>query len=239
MKNYTYILDFKATSKADFRLICHLVDPCQVKSLTLSEQDINYEQVLLFNSWFGVKIFTQLRSLTLIAIRESRLRDILKLIDISSLISFSLYIKEYKQYNHDLTATYLNSVFIRSKLQKLVLNIHQDRMGSIDWNYGPEIEHLEIGSCIDFHQISVILRCKLRLKTFITGCHSSKENLQYIKFDLHQQLTKLSLTNLNIRFDDFERILVSMPSLTYLKLIGHGHFADGHRWEQIIQKNLP
>jgi len=160
INNYNnYILDFKEASPSYFKRVCYLIDPRQVKSLTLSHQKKYFDQTLLFNSWFGIKKFTQLRSLTLIAIKESRLRDILKHINISSLISFSLGIEEYKEWNDKLTATYLNSVLIRANLQKLVLNIRPDRIGNIKWNYGQTIKYLEIGVSIDFNQISVILHC--------------------------------------------------------------------------------
>jgi len=167
VKNYDrYIIDLKLITKSNLRLICHLIDPRKVKSLTLSHSAERYNQIRLFNSLFHVKQFIQVHTLTLIAIKESQLRDILKHVNISSLISLTIDIKESTDQSQSMTALYLRSILIRSKLRKLILNIEPNRIENIDWPN--QIEYLEIGGCIHFDQINKINRIT-RLRTLIIG----------------------------------------------------------------------
>jgi hypothetical protein len=184
---------------------------------------------------FHVKQFIQVHTLTLIAIKESQLRDILKHVNISSLISLTIDIKESSDRSQSMTALYLRSILIRSKLRKLILNIEPDRIENIDWPN--EIEYLEIGGCIHFDQINKIHLIP-RLRTLIIGSCSIK-NIPKTDLVPFRQLTSFALKNLNMKVDDLEYLLRLMPSLIHLKLIGNGNFLNGHRWEQFIQINLP
>jgi hypothetical protein len=184
---------------------------------------------------FHVKQFIQVHTLTLIAIKESQLRDILKHVNISSLISLTIDIKESNDLSQSMTVIYLRSIFIRSKLRKLILNIKPNRIENIGWP--DEIEYLEIGGCIHFDQINQIQDIP-RLRTLIIGS-CSIENIHKTDLVPFGQLTSFALKNLNMKVDDLEYLLRLMPSLTHLKLIGNGNFLNGHRWEQFIQINLP
>ncbi|CAF3597443.1 unnamed protein product [Adineta steineri] len=239
INNYdNYILDFKNTSQSDFRLICQLINPQRVKSLTLYQQTTTFDQTIFFDKQFHVKDFNRLRSLTLIAIKESRLRDVLKHINISSLVSFSLEIGEHKKQHDHVTATVLTSILTRANLRKLALNIEQNRIEAIEWPDSCTIEQLKIDKCIDFDCIRGILRHLPRLKTLTIDCHSI-ETIHPTNLTAYcQKLTSVSLEKLNMNIADLEFLLQSMPSLIDLKLTGNGNYFDGHRWEKFIQKNL-
>jgi hypothetical protein len=84
VKNYVRcILDIKQFSKTDFQLVSRLLDLRNVISLTLSGND----EMILFILLFGVKQFTRLQVLTLCAMEENQLKNILKRINIHSIIS--------------------------------------------------------------------------------------------------------------------------------------------------------
>jgi hypothetical protein len=225
-------------SQSNFQRVCRSIDPRKVKSLTLSHKDERFGQIRLFNSLFGVKQFTQLRSLTLIAIKESQLRDILKRVNISSLISLSLDIREPNDRPENMTSILLTSILTRAKLHKLVLNIQPDRIEKIRWPEQYTIEHLGIGMCRNFDRLTTIFCCLPRLRTLAIGS-CSLQNLCRTDLIFFPQLTKLLLKNLNTRIDYLEHLLQVMPRLTALKLIGNGNFLNGHQWERFIQTNLP
>ncbi|CAF1199103.1 unnamed protein product [Adineta steineri] len=239
INNYdNYILDFTNTSQSDFRLICHLINPQRVKSLTLSQQTTTFDQTIFFDKQFHVKDFSRLRSLTLISIKESRLRAVLKHINISSLVSFSLEIGEHKKQHDHVTATVLTSILTRTSLHKLALNIEPNRIEAIEWPDPCTIEELKIDKCISFDSIRRILRHLPRLRTLIIDCYSIKTIHPTNLTAYCRQLTSVSLEKLDMNIADLEFLLQSMTSLTDLKLTGNGNYFDGHRWEKFIQTNL-
>ncbi|CAF4309091.1 unnamed protein product, partial [Adineta steineri] len=239
INNYdNYILDFKNTSQSDFRLISRLINPQRVKSLTLSQQTTTFDQTIFFDKQFHVKDFSRLHSLTLIGIKESRLRAVLKHINILSLVSFSLEIGEHKKQHDHVTATVLTSILTRASLRKLALNIEQNRIEAIEWPDPCTIEELKIDKCIGFDSIRRILHHLPRLKTLTIDCYSIKTIHPTNLTAYCQKLTSVSLEKLNMNIADLEFFLQSMPSLIDLKLTGNGNYFDGHRWEKFIQKNL-
>src|SRR5689334_23375599 len=54
-----HILDFKSISRSDFQVLCRLVKPRHVISLTLSHDDQTLDQIPLFISLFGVRQLTR------------------------------------------------------------------------------------------------------------------------------------------------------------------------------------
>ncbi|CAF1135849.1 unnamed protein product [Adineta steineri] len=239
INNYdNYILDFKKTSRSDFQLICRLINPQQVKSLTLCQQTTTFDQTIFFDKQFHVKDFSRLRSLTLIAIKESRLRAVLKHINISLLVSFSLEIGEHKKQHDRVTATVLTSILTRASLLKLALNIESNRIEAIEWPDPCTIEQLKISKSTSFYQIIQILRYLPRLRTLTIDCHSIETIHQTNLTAYCRQLTSVSLKKLNMKITDLEFLLQSMASLINLKLTGNGDYSDGHRWEKFIQTNL-
>ena len=232
-----YTLNLDLIPPCNFRLLCRLIDSKNVKSLTFSHEHELFHQPKLFKSLFRATAFIRLRSLTLIAMKESRLRDILRRVNISSLVSFSLHIGKSDGRCKNTTAVYISAMLARSKLRKLVLNTRPDLIRNIDWPEKCTVTSLTIGAWIEFHQFSYILRYLPELRTLVTSS-CSMENQFQTEFAPARTVGALSINDLNMTIDKLERILRLTPCLTYLKLIGSGNFLDGHRWEQFIQTNL-
>lgn len=95
-------LDFKSIKKTHFDLICRHVQPEQVISLTLSDDDDTPGQSELFLSRFRIEGFTQLRSLTLIKIEfESVIPLLLNLYKLKHLRYFSFDVRTVR-YKHSI-----------------------------------------------------------------------------------------------------------------------------------------
>jgi len=76
------ILDVKKLSKYHLQLISRLPDLRNIISLTYSGDDERFNQIELFILLFRAKQFTGLQVLTLFAIKENQLKDILKRVNI-------------------------------------------------------------------------------------------------------------------------------------------------------------
>ncbi|CAF3418498.1 unnamed protein product [Rotaria sp. Silwood2] len=237
-----YVLDFQSISKSDFQLLCHLISPRKVKSLTLFSKDETSDQIELFTTYFRIRQFNHLRSLTLIDIEESQLKVLLKRFFIPSLTSFSFKLGKYDDRRTNTTATLLSSIISQAHLHHLNLDIRSTRIEKMIWPVQSMIKYLKISSCDNFSQIFTILQCSPHLQTFIINFSNYIDDtiisLDSIRTSF-QQLTSLTLENLRANIDNLELLLSLMNSLTYLKLIGFGHFLNGNRWEQFIQTNLP
>jgi hypothetical protein len=80
LSNYEqFHINFRSCHRIHFDLVCSYIQPHQIISLILSNNDNTPDQVQLFFSKFNIEQFTRLRSITLIDIEKHIL---LKLIDI-------------------------------------------------------------------------------------------------------------------------------------------------------------
>jgi hypothetical protein len=61
-----YRLNFQSIQKLDFDIICHRIHPDEIIFLALSDDNDTPDQSQLFLSYFRIKQFIRLRSLTLI-----------------------------------------------------------------------------------------------------------------------------------------------------------------------------
>ncbi|CAF5111385.1 unnamed protein product, partial [Rotaria sp. Silwood1] len=69
VKTYNrYKIDLSSISKSNFHSVCHLLQPDNIISLTLSDDIETPGQISLFLSIFHIHQFTRLRHLTLIGI---------------------------------------------------------------------------------------------------------------------------------------------------------------------------
>ncbi|CAF0890956.1 unnamed protein product [Rotaria sordida] len=234
-----YIFDFKSISKSNFHLCCHLINPQNVISLKLYNDEYTPNQIGLFISLIRLRQFTRLHSITFFGIEEFQLNIILKRIHLNLLTSFSLHIQEYDNRRKKTTLNFLSSILAQSNLRKVELKIRNDRISNISWSVNSRIEYLIIDSNINFHSIMTILSCSPQLHTLIL-----KQNLPILIGNMKQtcsfsQLTSLTIENLDATIDQLESFLLLMPSLIYLKIIGQRCIFDGKRCEQFIQVNLP
>jgi hypothetical protein len=237
-----YALDFRSISRSNFQLLCRLIHPRKVTSLTLAPMEETLDQIELFMSSFRARQFNRLRSLTLINIKENQLKDVLKRFQFTSLTSFSFTLGPRDDRRKNTTATLISSVIAKANLHYLDLDVHLYRVEKIIWPAQCTIRYLTIGYCDEFDSILTILRCSSHLQTLIIKfSYSVNETItrQNSSSTYFHQITSLTLENLRTNIENLEFLLSLMPALIHLKLIVSGHFMDGNRWEQFIQTNLP
>jgi hypothetical protein len=219
-----------------------LVDPGKVISLTLAPTLETLDQIDLFISYFQVRQFNQLRSLTLIDIRENQLKEVMKRFQYTySLTSFSFNLGPTDNRYRSITGKLLSSILTAENLCHLNLHNLWRRVHTITWPVQCPIRYLIIGFCNKFDQILTILRCSPHLKTLIVKFSYSidgKITLENSSSTTFHQITSITLEDLSTNIENLEFLLSLMPSLTHLKLIGSEYFMDGNRWEQFIQTNL-
>ncbi|CAF1194965.1 unnamed protein product, partial [Rotaria sordida] len=232
-----YVLDFNFISKSSYYLICQLIHPQNIISLTLSNNERISDRIDLFILLVDLRQFTGLRSFTLLDIDESRLNFILKRINLNLLTSFSFNIKKYDDRLIETAAALLSSTIARKALRKLEFDTC-DRIPNISWPINYITEYLTPNNRINIDDLYKILQYSPYLHTLIMNDIPKGviNNLTSIYF---RQLTSLSIKNLSVTIDELESFLLLTSSLVYLKLIGVGHMLDGKRWEQFIEINLP
>ena len=119
-----YLFDFRSISKKNFHLLCRYVDPVNVLSLTLPDNQIS-GQINLFNSTINLQEFTRLRSLTLIAIDEEEFNFIFERNNFNSIVAFSLNEGQYSTSSRRETMTLLSSIVVQPRLRQLELTPHR------------------------------------------------------------------------------------------------------------------
>ncbi|CAF1489447.1 unnamed protein product [Rotaria sordida] len=102
-----YNLDFKSISKSNFHLLCRSINPQNVISLKLWDDEYTPNQIALFISSFRLRQLTRLHSITLFGIEEFQLNMILKRINLNLLTSFSLNIRQYDNRRKKTTSNFL------------------------------------------------------------------------------------------------------------------------------------
>jgi hypothetical protein len=119
-----------------------------------------------------------------------------------------------------------------------VAEVKSDRISNIKWPSYCRIESLILNEDIIIDNLIPIFSCSPQLHTLIIKqkfLHKT-DNLTK-KFSL-QQLTSLTLEELDMTIDQLESFLLFTPSLNHLKLIGNDCVFDGKRWEEFLQVNL-
>ncbi len=232
-----YVLDLKLISKSIFYLLCRLIHPNNVISLTLSNDETTSDQIDLFISLVRLQQFTRLRSLTLIQIDENQFNFMLKEINFNFLHSFSFNIRKYDDTHINTTINLLSSAIAQSPLHKLDLNMSTDRVLKILWPVNFTIQYLTINTRVNTNDLYHIFQFCPHLHTLIMKGMPTLvfNNLAPVNF---RQLTSLTIKNLNVTIDNLEFFLLLTPSLTYLQLIGNGKMMDGKLWKAFIERNL-
>ncbi|CAF1271955.1 unnamed protein product [Rotaria sordida] len=241
-----YKFDLKLISKYHFDLICRIIHPENVISLTLSDDDMTPGQISSFISRFSIDQFNRLRTLTLCKITEQDLNKFLKHMTISSLTSLIIEQRDcYTSANSQLTMSILSHTMTQSNLCKLELDMRSYCTDEILWPSQFSIKYLTISNC-NFNQIIIILRHSSHLQSFIVkNCiiHNLTKTIS-ISSDLKplKQLTSMIFEDSELSMDTLGWFLSSIPSLIYLKLEGRPFMYDSIfgqiRLENFIQTKL-
>lgn len=239
-----YRLDFNSISKPDFHRICRLIEPENILSLTLSDDNKTPGQIRLFLSLFNIDQFSRLLSLTLLGVNNDDLSRILYLNITSTLTSLAINWRE-ANCPTSITMNLLSPILSRLNLQKLELKTESYAIEEMLWPVQYTLKHLTL-MYITQKQYCTILRQTPNLRTLVLNhcsMHKIDEDMVTLSDSvLYEQLTSLILIDSRMSMIGLTSILILIPSLTYLKIIcspdSFDTIADGFRWEQFIRANL-
>ncbi|CAF3990703.1 unnamed protein product [Adineta steineri] len=231
-----YSIDFQLISTSKFPLLCRLINPENVISLTLLNNYRTFNQTDLFISLTHLKQFTRLHSLTL-DINESQLNFVLERINLNTLTSLSFNIGIYDNRWTDTTLNFLSSALSQTTFRRLELYIRPETKSRISWPVNCTIRNLTINNGIYMDDLCKIFQNSPYLNTLIMNEFPKMMNKNLsLRF---RQLTSLTFKDFCIVIDELESFLLLTPSLIQLKLIGGRGMLDGKKWEELIQRNLP
>ncbi|CAF3550412.1 unnamed protein product [Rotaria socialis] len=230
-------LNLNSCRKSDFYRFCRIINPLNVISLILSDDDKTPGQIGLFLSRFNLKQFNHLRSLILLEIDDSNLNVILH--DLPYLFLTSLTIKSRASLTWtQQTLAYLSKILEQSSLKELTLSIWCFEIYDFVWPNQCQIEYLHISNRITFEQYCILLEQCLFLRTLII------KDVLWNDTDIsvsifYRQLNSLTLEDNRMDVFKLEQFLSLTPSLIYLKVIGMAYLIDSYRWEKILRIKLP
>ncbi|CAF1366845.1 unnamed protein product, partial [Rotaria sordida] len=245
--NYNrYRLDFHYMSISNIRVMARIIDPKNVISLTLSDEEESYGEISLFLSHFHLDQFIRLRSLTLINLRDRDADLFENYINKCCLTTVSIsfdypYPKNIKQL--------LTSIVSLNGLRKLELACEDRILDDLQWPIQCRVENLTISGRCKWNIIYFILNHSPYLRTLVLKLFDIGESDENIvtQSDVKQfnNLVSLSLyIRSRIKISDIYSILTFLPNLTHLRLSGwiaedNLSSCNGHQWANLIQTKLP
>ncbi|CAF1292620.1 unnamed protein product [Adineta ricciae] len=239
-----YQLSFQSISKSNFDLLCRLIRPSNIISLTLSDDDnATPGQIQAFLKTYPIHQLTRLHCLKLFQIDETHLEDLLKPLQKSPLTS--LYI-EYRQYfgmlNHS-TLTTLCDILSLKTLRTLHLDMRTYQTESIQWPQITQIEYLSLSNST-FHQfVQIIGRSNTFRSIYLRHVSMKDVDNHSIKYLPLKQIESFRIEKSELFFEKIPWLLSFMPKLVHLKLEGFTPKLDqiftNDRFEEFIQINLP
>jgi hypothetical protein len=234
-----YRLEINSISNRNIHLICRLIRPEHVISLSLSGSSERPDKLTLFLSLIQIERFTRLHSLSLSYIKDEILDKILRHVNTKSIRSLSLSSSSLFTKN---TTALLSSIIAKNSLRKLYCNTNAPTIDQISWPAECTVEQLTLNGFTD-KQIFTILHQSPSLRTL------SLKNFELEKIDKasisnpSRQINSLTLDCHNTLMDMIELFLYLTPSITHLSLNCLDFSANCLRrfsqCEQFIEKQLP
>ncbi|CAF0831596.1 unnamed protein product [Adineta ricciae] len=241
-----FSLNFKKLSQQHFRLLCRLLSPQQIISLTFANEfDESNEIYLFLSSILRLQSFTRLQNLTLEQIDEYQLQFLLKRLNLASIRSFTVSIRKYDKQLVRITESLLTSIFIQPTLRQLNLSLKERHIFYVNCKLISTIRRLLICNYNIIDNLHEIFLCCPHLHTVVLKYWHHRGHLGRISgYKLRstfQQIRSLSIENFRATIDTIESLLSLVPSLNYLKLVGRSEdcIVDGSRWEHLLQTSLP
>ena len=234
-------LDFhlKNVSKTNFDLLCQMISPRNIRSLTLHNNKKLLDQISVFLAQIDLRQLTQLHSIHLYGIDEFQFNYLCRRINLNLLKAFSIKIDKYDDRRKNTTDNRLSKIVQQSNLRNIHFNIQNNRLSDIDWPMSCSIECLTLNGDITFDTLVKIFSCSPRLHRLIIEEKFSSLIDHCILTSSFPQLRSLAVEQIDVTINQLESFLLLTPSLTDLKLIGDCRIFDGKRWEEFLQGNLP
>ncbi|CAF3396535.1 unnamed protein product [Rotaria socialis] len=239
-------LNFRYTSKSDLLLMSLIIDPKNVISLTLSDENETHSEIRFMFSHFHIDQFTRLRSLTLSNIKYDDLEKFQKHIMNYPLKRFSI---SSNILDSTKIATSISFILSHHNLREFEFDGSEQILNEIQWPVSCRLEHATIAQWYSWSTVYFVLSHLPFLRALVLKDDSAGVSFKHsiiTQYDI-KQLCHLSSLSLNSRYnlttDNIQSLLVHLPMLTHLRLIGLQHLSDiflfdGFQWENFIEKKL-
>ena len=228
----------KISSKVQFDVLCQLLPPENIRSLTLYNNEHIPDQISSFLQQVHLGQLTRLHSIHLDGINEFQLNYFYQRINLNLLRSFSIRMTDYDDKRRKEMVNYLSTIVSQANLRHIYLNMNNNRISNLSWAMNCSIECLTVRACIKFDNLVKIFSCSPQLHRLIlkeTFFGIGTNNRTGHSFP---QLKSLIIEKDHSRIDALELFLCLTPSLSHLKLLGRRSEFDGKRWEEFVQVNL-
>lgn len=232
-----YKLNLNSCTKSNFYRFSRIIDPLNIISLILSDDDQTPGQISLFLKFFNLKQFSSLHSLTLLEIDDKNLNIISKDLLSLSLISLTIKSRTFFTWSNE-TLSCLSLILEQSSLKQFTLSIWCFEIYDFIWPNQCQIQYLHISNRITYEQYCSILNHCLSLKIFIIK-DVLWNDTNIVNINQYKQLKSLTLEDNRMDIYKLEQFLSLTPSLNYLKVIGMAYLIDSYRWEIILRIKLP
>ncbi|CAF1361533.1 unnamed protein product [Adineta ricciae] len=216
-----YRLDLCYFSMSDLRRMEYLIDPKNVTSLTLANEDKSSGLMEYFLDHFSLRTFSRLDSMTFALHHKIDFDRFAKFIEQSSLTTLSIWLCNYSLTSFQNLIEALKSC----RLKNLII------LDRVDWTSLMFI----VNTLTDLQ--------KLVLKSFHKQPYDNLAESQ-VNSEEVSKLTSLSLNmKAEVEIQYIESILMRCPHLQCFQLDSSGNKADkslfdGHKWENLIETRL-
>ena len=244
---------FQSSDIGPMKLIARTIQSSNIISLQLFDYDQKRSVIQLFMGHFNIKEFSRLRSLAFCESSMTEIEQILRDININSLIALTIDVYDRKD---NVIPSSICQLISRINIQKLDIPYWNYTDNITPWSIESQLQYLSIQNCT-FNEYHTILSSLNQLRTFeISKCdmtHADKSislyaasssndaKRQCISIE-YRQLISLTIHDGSMSAQDLEYLILLTPSLTCLKLLSFGNIRDqrfdGFYWEQFIQNNL-
>lgn len=232
-----YELNCQALNKWTFYRYCRIIQPENIYSLNLSDDDQTPGQIALFFSFFHLKQFEHLQKLTLLEIDDIHLNLIAKDLAILPLKSLTIQSQTCSTWSNE-NLSCLSTILEQSSLKHLTLGIWCFEIYEFLWPNQCSLQYLHISNRLTYEQYCLILDQCFLLEIFIIK-DVLWNDTNTIQCNQYRQLKSLTLEDNRMDIFKLERFLLLTPALRYLKVIGMAYLHDCYRWEKILRIKLP
>ena len=232
-----YELNCQALNKWTFYRYCRIIQPENIISLILSDDDQTPGQISLFFSFFHLEQFEHLQALTLVEIDDIHLNMIAKDLSILPLKSLTIQSQICSTWSNE-NLSCLSNILEQSSLKHLTLGIWCFEIYEFLWPNQCQLQYLHISNRLTYEQYSLILEQCYLLEIFIIK-DVLWNDTNMINSNQYRQLKSLTLEDNRMDIFKLERFLLLTPALRYLKVIGMAYLHDCYRWEKILRIKLP
>ena len=232
-----YNIDHSRISKPRFDLICRLIRPEHVLSLTLSNNKATAGQISLFLSSFDMEKFTHLRHLSLSELSyydREKVEDGLK-----SCPLVSLTIQSASQ-AVNLMGRWLSGLVGKRQLLQLTLRTDRSLLDRISWPRDCPLTCLHIEDCRAEDYLLILQQLPV-LKTLVVDNYKPRWGNRFPSIT-YPSLESLTINIYDCWMNPIQSDLSLTPSLRHLELFAScchdPSIVNGKKWEEFVQRTL-